>query len=292
MELFTLGVNQYTQADVEASAAAWTGHSTDNATGLTYQFFSNRHDYSMKTFMDQTRAWDGPDIINYILTTDPHRTTAAQFVATKLWSFLAYPSPEPAVVSAITTAFVNSNLNITELLRAIFMRDEFYSTKARQGLVRSPTEWVVATLKATGIPATTANPQWWMDDMGQQLFYPPNVAGWKGNAYWISTTAVWSRANFAGYIGWQWHQATPVPALLVDLDAKMAGAYTLSDSAAITEALTDFMIDSPSPSLVSNLTVWLHGQRVGQGAPEYAWVDYQFLNLIPLIMLSPDFQLN
>ena len=51
--------------------------------------------------------------------------------------------------------------------------------------------------------AATTNPQWWMEQMGQQLFEPPNVAGWKNNAYWLNSTALWARADFARNLTWK-----------------------------------------------------------------------------------------
>ena len=66
MELFTLGVGNYTEADVEAAARAWTGHNADWP-AYNYLFVSNRHDLANKTFFGTTKNWDGPDIINEIL---------------------------------------------------------------------------------------------------------------------------------------------------------------------------------------------------------------------------------
>ena len=115
----------------------------------------------MKTFMGVTKDWDGPDIIQYILGDDPtHKQIAASFIATKMWSFFAYPNPEPSVVSDLTTAFLANDLMIHDLVRAIFMHSQFTSTKAKQGLVRSPAEWVAACMRVTNITAENANPQW------------------------------------------------------------------------------------------------------------------------------------
>ena len=162
MELFTLGVNQYTQADVVASARAWTGHNVDyGADPRVYRFYPERHDTDLKTFMGTTQNWDGPQIITRILTVEPQRSIAARFIANKLWTFFAYPNPPAALLDALVAAFVGSGLDITTLLRTIFLRPEFYSTAARQGLVRSPVEWIVTVLRTLGMSAVDANPQWW-----------------------------------------------------------------------------------------------------------------------------------
>ena len=79
----------------------------------------------------------------------------------------------------------------------------FLSDSATQGLVRSPVEWVVACMRAVGMTAEDANPQWWMADMGQQLFEPPNVSGWRPNEYWLTHVARSGRARTGPrYIIW------------------------------------------------------------------------------------------
>src|SRR5262249_51423634 len=90
MELFTLGVNQYTQDDVVASARPWTGHNTLDGDREQYHFYPERHDDGQKTFMGVTQDWDGPDIVNFILGSDAtHKLIAAKFIAAKMWSFFA-----------------------------------------------------------------------------------------------------------------------------------------------------------------------------------------------------------
>lgn len=275
MELFTLGVNQYTQDDVVAAARALTGHNLLDSDSTQYHFYAARHDNGLKTFMGVTQNWDGPDIVHYILTVDPHRTTAARYIAKKLWSFFAYPNPETAVLDALTAAFVGSDLDVGTLLRAIFLRPEFYAS-SRGALVRSPTEFVVAGLKAYGLTADATNPPWFTDTMGQHLLYPPNVAGWKQNAYWISTTATWARADFARYLTWVKHDTTD---LLVETDP-----MTVPD--AVQAAFDLFMIDSPSAADRAKLESWLTAQRA-----THEWADWGHLNLSTLLMLTPDFQL-
>ena len=110
-----------------------------------------------------------------------------------MWEFFAYPGPDADIVAALSGAFLSSDLSIAELVRTIFNHPAFVSPTAKQGLVRAPAEWVVTCMRAVGMTAEDANPQWWMADMGQQLFEPPNVAGWPPNAYWLTTSRLWAR---------------------------------------------------------------------------------------------------
>jgi uncharacterized protein (DUF1800 family) len=293
MELFTLGVNQYTQDDVVASARAWTGHNVDyNAVPRAYRFYPERHDTGMKTFMGTTQNWDGPQIITRILTVDPQRQIAARFIAKKLWTFFAYPNPASTLLDDLTTAFVGSNLDVATLLRAIFLRPEFYSTEARQGLVRSPVEWVVTCLKGLGFTAAATNPQWWMDQMGQQLFYPPNVAGWKNNAYWVNSTALWARADFARNLTWKADQA----GFLAEIMQRTASnQHTMTSADAIDLAYRKFGLTGASgnvsPYVRAVLMTWLEGQWASEYAPTYSWNHWAPIDLTTMMMLTPDVQL-
>jgi uncharacterized protein (DUF1800 family) len=200
LELFTLGVGNYTEDDVLAATRAWTGHNY-NSTTRSYEFRPTRHDNDLKTFFGTTRNWDGPDIINEVLRDNPaKRLVAARFIARKLWEFLAYPRPAADIVNALGDVFVANNLEIRSLVRAILVHPEFYSDAARNGLVRTPTEWVVALMAYSGLTSSAINVFSYSEQMGQRVFDPPNVAGWKGNSYWLTTSALSGRAAVASRV--------------------------------------------------------------------------------------------
>jgi uncharacterized protein (DUF1800 family) len=278
MELFTLGVNEYTQADVTAAARAWTGHNLLDDDWGEYHFYASRHDGGTKTFMGVARAWDGPDIVDYLLQENTtKKRVAARFVARKLWAFFAYPNPEPTVLDALESAFFDADLDVAALVRAIFLHPQFLSNKAKQGLVRSPVEWVVACLRGLGMTAANTNPQWWMSEMGQQLFEPPNVAGWEHNAAWLGTMNVWARANWSRYVTWRAYSA--------GLHQSALGATeSMTPSDAIDAAFALFHVHSPSPQTRARLVQWLTLQRDDGNV----WDEYALLNVLTLLMLSPD----
>lgn len=275
MELFTLGQGHYTEDDVQASARAWTGHGLtryqENVV-KTYQFWPDRHDNDPKTFMGTTRNWDGPDIIDHIYN-GPTRTAAARFMATKLWSFFSYPRPEEAIVSALASEFLAANFNITALLRAIFMRPEFRSQKAIDGLVRSPVEFVVAAMRHTGYACAEAQPQWYVDAMGQKLFDPPNVSGWRQNEYWISSAAMWAKARFADRIRWTAYN-----------DGAFADYETFTIEASVARALETFGIPEVSPATETALVNFVTTERASE-----RWAEQAGLLFLP--MLTPEFQM-
>jgi len=270
MELFTLGANRYTQDDVGAAARAWTGHGIDK--DGQYAFTSRRHDAGLKTFFGTTKSWDGPDIVEEIVGGST-REVSARFIATKLWTFFAYPDPEPAVIDGIAAAYLADDLRIRSALRALFLRQEFYSPRAVRQQVRAPIDYVVATMRSANLPASDAHPEWWLDDMGQAPFQPPNVAGWKPNGYWISASAQTAKATFAGNMRW-----------VASKRGLLADTSRLRPGDAVRYALQTFGVDRPSPTTVRAMERWLTVERT-----KARWAEQP--NLIMLALLSPDMQL-
>jgi uncharacterized protein (DUF1800 family) len=272
MELFTLGVGNYSENDVTASARAWTGHGVNWQTDL-YVFTASQHDSTAKTFMGQTRNWNGPDIINYLLQENTAtKLIACKFLTKKLWEFLAYQNPSPALVAQLAQVLFDNDMLVLPWLKAILNHDEFYTPTAMQGLVRSPVDFVVAIEYYTGLRGADLHPEWYMDGMGQEPFNPPNVAGWKTNGYWVNTSLFGKRAEFARDVTWHLRQndgnkiaAGHTADQEIDLAASMFG---LNLSATTRAALTDFV------------TV----QRANE--PWVGW--WESTNMLTMAMLTPE----
>jgi uncharacterized protein (DUF1800 family) len=264
LELFLLGVGNYLEADVEAATSAWTGHGIDGNTGQ-YLFRSAQHDSTPRPFLGG-QVSTGPDVIDTVLgagvvtagpyTGQPSRVVAARFLSKKLWEAFAYQSPSADIVNALGDVLVANNFEIKPWVRAMLLRPEFLSATARQGLVKTPVEYITGLLYHTGIAASVAHPEWYADDMGQAMFYPPNVSGWKINGYWVNASAAAARASFAGNLRWRLQtgrgNTPPVPLTLragswtwAQLDSMtsptfidtFAGAFDLQLSAATRNAL-------------------------------------------------------
>ena len=190
MELFTLGNGAFTEADVVGMARAWTGHNLAYATE-TYAFRPAKHDTGQKTLFGITKNWDGPAAITEIVR-GSKQPVCARYLAGRIWSAFAYPNPAPALLDELRDALIAADMDMTAFLRVVFLRPEFRMASTRTALVRSPIEWMVATMRATGMDAATLHPEWWMQRLGQSLYEPPNVSGWKQNA--ASTGADSSRS--------------------------------------------------------------------------------------------------
>ncbi len=190
MELFTIGIGNYTEQDVREAARAFTGWSYR---GRAFMFDKNQHDSGSKTFMGQTGNFDGDDIIDIILS----KKATAQHIATQLWTFFAYPNPEPALVNRLGDIFFNSKYDVKELMSNIFLAPEFLSEKAYRALVKSPTEYVVGMIRQLGNSGLDENVARALSVQGQTLFNPPTVKGWDGQLAWINTSLFFERINIA-----------------------------------------------------------------------------------------------
>jgi uncharacterized protein (DUF1800 family) len=206
LELFLLGVGNYTEDDVEAATSAWTGHGVDSDN--QYEFHPDQHDSTVRSFLGQPVS-NGPEVIDVVLgptatiAVGPNAGTlskvvAARFLSKKLWEAFAYEAPSATIVNALGDALVNADFAIQPWVKAMLKRPEFLSTTARQGLVKSPVEYIAGLLYHTGIAASVAQPEFFARDMGQAMFLPPNASGWKINGCWINARASAARASFAG----------------------------------------------------------------------------------------------
>lgn len=268
MELFTLGVGNYTETDVTESARAWTGHGYDD--DRRYRMDASKHDAGSKVFFGRTGAFDGPEIIDLIMTVK--RSVVAHFMAAKMWSFFAHPDPSDAIVSSLASAF-EPRLEISDLLRAIFRHPEFRSARAKSGLVRSPIEFAVAAMRHTGLQCSEVHPEWYLADMGQEMFRPPNVAGWKHNEYWLNASAVWGKSSFASRLRWIQFEA----GVLEETGDREVGA-------AVLHALDRYGVTSPAASTRRALEEFVVAERATS-----RWAERSGLLMLPL--LTPDFQL-
>lgn len=298
MELFVLGIGNYTEDDVVAGAAAWSGHGLDydaDWRNPVYAFHPDEHDTETRAFLGRTAVWDGPDTIDWMLDSPATAPVAARFIARKLWTWLAYPGPPAAAVDAIAEALLSSDWEIAPAVHTLFLRDEFWSVAAAQGLLRTPVEFVVATAKALGVPASLFNPQWALAQMGQQPFYPPNVSGWRVNDYWVSTSAASARADFVESALWAvMGDEGPNPGFLCDVTGEGEGNVfvpydeRVPTATVVAGALRRFAVVDPAPGTVRTLSEWHTAYRTPPPG-EWPWGERHFLT--QLILLSPDFHL-
>ncbi|HEY7269142.1 MAG TPA: DUF1800 domain-containing protein, partial [Dehalococcoidia bacterium] len=206
MELFSLGIGNYTETDIRNSARAFTGWVVPRNGGApgapSYGdpvFAPNRFDSGTKTFLGKTGNLRPDDIIDTIV----EQPASAHFIVNRLFSFFVYPGPDDKTLQPFIDTYVKSNKSIGATVEALLRSDVMYSPQAYRAIVRSPVEYMVAAIKALGSQATTAQivgqvqrQGQALTTMGQVLFEPPNVAGWPGGSTWLNSATMFARLNF------------------------------------------------------------------------------------------------
>jgi len=189
MELFTLGVGNYTEQDIKESARAFTGWSF-NRNG-NFLLRAGQHDDGEKTFMGETGNWDGDDIIDIILK----QKQCARYICTKVYTYFINPEIDTERVEALTDFFYQ-DYNIERLMRHVFEADWFYEIKNIGSKIKSPIELMVGINKVVPVTFQKKKQLLFLQRMmGQVLLDPPNVAGWKGNRSWIDSNTLMFRMN-------------------------------------------------------------------------------------------------
>jgi uncharacterized protein (DUF1800 family) len=192
MELFTLGIGNYSENDVKDAARAFTGWHIDRTT-QAWAINARQHDGFDKTVLGQTGAWSGEDVIHIVTNSD----ASAHWITSRLWSHFAYPvPPNDPVVQQLAPTYAG-NHNITALLRSILMHPQFVSDTARTGLIKQPIEWTLGVFRALGLPAGDKRIGPVLRQLGQVPFDPPNVGGWPQNDYWLTTASSLTRLRVA-----------------------------------------------------------------------------------------------
>jgi uncharacterized protein (DUF1800 family) len=217
MELFTLGVGNYVEADVVAAARVFTGWSIqlagDRSTAETsyyeFVFNANNHDTTAKEFTfaiypdggrtipARAAAQGMQDGLDFILALVRHPATAHR-LSRKLYQYFINDTsaPDDRVVSDLANTYLSGNYNIKTVLRRLFSSEAFLASEFQR--YSWPLEFVVRAIKETGWDGLTVDAAMTpLTNMGQTLYEPPDVNGWALGPEWFSTASMLARMNFA-----------------------------------------------------------------------------------------------
>ncbi len=231
LELFSMGVGNYSETDVKMAARAFTGWTFAQPLGLyPYGFYPSRfvyreedHDDGVKTFLGSEGNLNGHDVIDIIAG----QPATARFIARHLYNFFVADEPQvpawsvapprdPEAIDALVQAYFDSGGEMRSVMRVLFNSDFFKESRFKR--IKSPAELVAGVMKLTGanrFPDTRA-----LDyadataAMGQQLLNPPTVEGWHTGMEWIDGGTLNERVNFA--VGQAQDAASPGVKAIID----------------------------------------------------------------------------
>jgi uncharacterized protein (DUF1800 family) len=192
MELFLMGVGNYTEQDVREAARAFTGWIDDD---LSFRFDASKHDARDKTFLGHTGPFDGVDVLDIILS----QPVTAVYIASKIYRFFVRDNPSPELQVRLGAMLRNGGYEIAPFLRTIFLSRDFYSPAAAGAQIKGPVELIVSTYRRVGLTALPGIPDINSASgaLGQVLLNPPTVAGWAQGRAWITPATLIGRGNFA-----------------------------------------------------------------------------------------------
>jgi Protein of unknown function (DUF1800) len=192
MELFSLGIGNYTEKDIREAARAFTGWSI---VGTQVVFTDTDHDDGEKTVLGQKGKWKPDDIVRICL----EQKSAPGFIVGKLYRFLVSETvaPTPELLEPLIVQFRKSNYDFGALVKTILTSNFFFSDTVYRTKVKSPVDYTLGMVRALEgkVGATPLSAS--LEQLGQNLFNPPSVKGWDGGTAWLNGQTLLFRQNLA-----------------------------------------------------------------------------------------------
>ena len=285
MELFALGLGNYTEKDIQEAARAFSGWFVK---GSEFRFVSSEHDTGSKTVLGRTGDWDGDDVVRIVA----EQPAAAEFLVRKLYRYLVneMDPPDEKLIAPLAAAFRRRQFDMRWLVQTMLSSNTFFSANAYRRKISSPVDFIIGTVRRLEMsrvsPAALADV---CSQLGQTLFHPPNVAGWEAGRVWINSSTLLGRNNFAQEI-------------VADRGGRFAGRFDPADLAArygrsTNQNLLDFfvelLVDGQLPAetraqLAGSLSRPVRdGRRFGGGNGR----DVKIRRLVQLILSLPEYNL-
>ena len=311
LELFSMGVGNYTEDDIKECSRAFTGWSVKNGEYMAmmaqkdsiwpygrifwhHEYREHDHDDGHKSFLGESGPFDGQDVVEIICRQD----AAARFVSRHLYNFFVAdevpvpqwnetPPRDPDAIDQLAAAYFEHEHDIRSVLRVLFNSDFF--KRARFHRVKSPTEVIIGTLRRTGeyqVPdGGNSGIYAVMEEggfMGQKLLDPPSVEGWHTGEEWITSGSLVDRVNFAAQ-----HMSDAANPGVQDMVSRVSGAGATD---ADPEELVNSCLDVLGPMEVGDETRALLNEVASAGM-ENGVSQELILDLFKMIVSSREYQL-
>jgi uncharacterized protein (DUF1800 family) len=192
MELFSLGIGNYTETDIRQAARAFTGW--EIRAGKAF-FNANQHDDGEKTVLKKTGKFKGADIVNICL----EQKVSAAFIAGKLFRFLLSETITPSadLLAPLADQFRKSDYDFGKLVETVLRSNLFFSPQVYRTRVKGPVDFALGIVRGLEGRIGTLGLVVALEELGQNVFYPPSVKGWDGGPAWLNAQTLLFRQNLA-----------------------------------------------------------------------------------------------
>lgn len=271
MELFSLGVGAYTEADIQQAARAFTGWHVRNE-----QFWFNalQHDAGDKTVFGKKGNWNGDDVVEFCL----EQPACPRFLAARLASHLVTDDPDEPLIAAIAGRIRTHDFDIRQVLDELLRSELFYDPRYRHRIIKSPLDFVLGSQRMLEV-----RPNWGatiqeLAKLGQDIFEPPTVKGWEGGRNWVNSATLLHRANFTNGLVYSDRFASSF-----DPDQHVS-RYQLHDAQTVASHYLELFCSRDFPSdVVEDLVRYAQGTQGSQ--------QERIRGVVQLVMTTPEFQL-
>jgi uncharacterized protein (DUF1800 family) len=264
LELFGLGIGNYTERDVQEAARAFSGWGVD---GRAFVSRERYHDDGPKEVFGERGRFDGHDLVDLILA----HPACPRHVARRLLAEFAHPEPDEAQVDEWAAVLVQEDWNVERTLERL-LRSQLFAA-SRRSRIAGPVELVAMTAVTLGVAVTPRDAAQAAAEMGQSLYRPPSVKGWDGGRAWIHAGSWLARHNH-----------------LTALAAAHGGRVDLSESYGPLRAPEDVAAAALALLLPEGATPAVRS-TLEQVARESADLDDALRHVTALVLTAPEYHL-
>lgn len=294
-ELFTLGIGNYTEADIKEAAKAFTGWRTNGLDGV---YNAQLADTSQKTILGKTGNWIWSDVVSITL----EHKACARHVARRILKHFVEFYPTEETVDQVAALIAKHDYDMMPVLEQVLTSEYFYSSHIRGCLIKSPAELVIglaAVLDAQRIDRTYAIAS--MTKLTQEPFYPPTVEGWKGHHAWITSSTFPQRQRYAeAFIdGRQTGSSSKLmdssgKSLVPDVVGFVRQLPKPNDAVSVVDTVARIMLPIEATTAQKNalLEIMLAGAQVYEWSIDDASSVQRIKFLLQAISRMPEFQLT
>jgi len=249
MELFSMGLNTYSQEDVVEAARAFTGWTLRRVPGdVEFVFRADDHDFGTKTFLGETGTFNGDEIIRIICLQE----VTPRFIASRMWSHFAGGEPPGSLLDRLAAAYWDSGHSLHAMFRALFTAPEFHENGRERARVKGPVEFTCGLLRQLGAVTDGSRIAPAIAGQGMLLYDAPDPHGWDEGLAWVTTSSLLLRSQVASVLG-----LARTPALWIDLPGILAAEGVSSPAGAVEHLLLRLDLPDPGAERRSRLESYL-----------------------------------